>query len=62
MRALEGLGPRSHDIYMLFRIEKMKQRDIAALYGMTAFVQLNGASRTNSFPGLCQIASAPSNP
>ena len=35
MRALEELGPRTRDIYMLFRIEKLKQRDIAALYGMT---------------------------
>jgi RNA polymerase sigma factor (sigma-70 family) len=35
MRALEELGPRTRDIYMLFRIEKMKQRDIAALYAMT---------------------------
>ncbi len=35
MRALDELSPRTRDIYMLFRIEKMKQRDIAALYGLT---------------------------
>ena len=35
LRALDELGPRTRDIYMLFRIERMKQRDIAALYGMT---------------------------
>ncbi len=35
MRVLDELGPRTRDIYMLFRIEKIKQRDIAALYGLT---------------------------
>ena len=35
MCALDELGPRTRDIYMLFRIERMKQRDIAALYGLT---------------------------
>jgi len=35
MRALDELGPRTRDIYLLARLERMKQRDIAALYGMT---------------------------
>ena len=35
MRALDELGDRTRDIFMLFRLERMKHRDIAALYGMT---------------------------
>jgi RNA polymerase sigma factor (sigma-70 family) len=35
IRTLDELNPRTRDIYMLFRIEKMKQREIAALYGLT---------------------------
>jgi len=35
MQALEELGPRTRDIFMLARLEMMKRRDIAALYGMT---------------------------
>jgi len=35
MQALDELGPRTRDIFMLARLEMMKRRDIAALYGMT---------------------------
>ena len=35
MRALDELGERTRDIFMMFRLEKMKHRDIAALYGIT---------------------------
>jgi RNA polymerase sigma-70 factor (ECF subfamily) len=35
LRALDELGERTRDIFMLFRLEKMKHRDIAAIYGMT---------------------------
>lgn len=35
MRALDELGDRTRDIFMLFRLERMKHREIAALYGMT---------------------------
>ena len=32
LRALEELGERTRDIFVLYRLEKMKQREIAALY------------------------------
>lgn len=35
LRALDELGDRTRDIFMLYRLEKMKHRDIAAIYGMT---------------------------
>jgi len=35
LKALDELGERTKDIYVLFRLEAMKQRDIAALYGLT---------------------------
>ena len=35
MRALDELGERAKDIYVLFRLENMKQRQIAALYGVS---------------------------
>jgi RNA polymerase sigma factor (sigma-70 family) len=35
LRALDELGDRTRDIFMLFRLEKMKHRDIATIYGMT---------------------------
>jgi RNA polymerase sigma-70 factor (ECF subfamily) len=35
LRALDELGERTKDIYVLFRLEAMKQREIAALYGLT---------------------------
>lgn len=34
--ALGELGERTRDIYILFRLEHVKQRDIAALYGISA--------------------------
>ncbi len=34
LRALEELGERTRDIFILFRLERMKQKDIAALYGI----------------------------
>lgn len=34
-RALEELGERTRTIYVLFRLENMKQREIAALYGLS---------------------------
>ncbi len=34
MRVLSELGPLTRDIFILFRIEKMKQKDIAALHGI----------------------------
>ncbi|ATQ44609.1 RNA polymerase sigma factor [Caulobacter mirabilis] len=34
LATLDELGERTRDIFVLFRIEKMKQRDIAALYGI----------------------------
>ncbi|WP_281281123.1 RNA polymerase sigma factor [Peristeroidobacter soli] len=34
LRALEELGTRTRDIFILFRLENMKQKDIAALYGI----------------------------
>lgn len=33
--ALAELGERTRDIYVLFRLENLKQRDIAALYGIS---------------------------
>ena len=35
LRALDELGERTRDIFMMYRLEKMKHRDIAALYGIT---------------------------
>jgi len=35
LRALDELGERTRDIFMLYRIEKMKHRDIAQIYGIT---------------------------
>jgi RNA polymerase sigma factor (sigma-70 family) len=35
LRALDDLGERTRDIFMLFRLEKMKHRDIATLYGIS---------------------------
>lgn len=35
MQALDELGGRTRDIFLLCRLDKMKQRDIALLYGMT---------------------------
>lgn len=35
LRALDELGDRTRDIFMMARLERMKRRDIAALYGMT---------------------------
>jgi RNA polymerase sigma factor (sigma-70 family) len=35
LRALDELGPRIRDIFILARLEKMKHRDIAAVYGLT---------------------------
>ena len=34
LRALDELGERTRDIYVLFRLEDMRQRQIAALYGV----------------------------
>lgn len=34
LRTLGELGDRTRDIFILFRLENMKQREIAALYGM----------------------------
>lgn len=36
LRALDQLGARTRDIFMLYRLERMKHRDIAALYGISA--------------------------
>ena len=33
--ALDGLSQRTRDIFVLYRIEKMKQHEIAALYGIS---------------------------
>lgn len=35
LKALDELGGRTRDIFLLSRVDRMKQRDIAALYGMT---------------------------
>ncbi|MDB5581676.1 MAG: polymerase subunit sigma-24 [Bradyrhizobium sp.] len=35
VRVLAELSERTRDIYVLFRLEKMKQRDIATLYGIS---------------------------
>lgn len=35
LRSLAELGERTRDIFILFRLENMKQRDIAALYGIS---------------------------
>ncbi len=35
LKALDELGVRTKDIYVLFRLEAMKQREIADLYGLT---------------------------
>lgn len=35
LKALDGLSQRTRDIFVLFRIENMKQREIAALYGLS---------------------------
>ncbi len=34
LQALDELGERTRDIFILFRLENMKQRDIAAVYGI----------------------------
>lgn len=34
LRALDELGEQTRNIFILFRIENMKQKDIAALYGI----------------------------
>lgn len=34
LQALDQLGERTRDIFILFRLENMKQKDIAALYGI----------------------------
>lgn len=34
LAALDELGQRTRDIYVLFRLENMKQKDIAALFGI----------------------------
>ncbi|HEX6865837.1 MAG TPA: sigma-70 family RNA polymerase sigma factor [Caulobacteraceae bacterium] len=34
LAALNELNPRTRDIYVLFRLENMKQKEIAALYGI----------------------------
>lgn len=34
LATLDELGERTRNIFILFRLEKMKQRDIAALYGI----------------------------
>ncbi len=33
LRTLDALGDRTRDMFILFRLENMKQQDIAALYG-----------------------------
>ncbi len=35
LRALEDLGERTRDVFVLYRLEKMKHREIAALYGIS---------------------------
>ena len=35
LTALDGLSQKTKDIFVLFRIEKMKQHEIAALYGLS---------------------------
>jgi RNA polymerase sigma-70 factor (ECF subfamily) len=35
LRSLDELGERTRDIFVLFRLENMKQRDIANLYGIS---------------------------
>lgn len=35
LRVLDDLGSRTRDIFMLARLERMRHRDIAAIYGMT---------------------------
>jgi len=35
LKALEELGERTRNIFMLFRLENMKQKDIAAYYGIS---------------------------
>ena len=34
LRSLEELGELTRNIFILFRLENMKQKDIAALYGI----------------------------
>ena len=34
LRSLEELGDMTREIFILFRLENMKQKDIAALYGI----------------------------
>lgn len=36
LKALDELGERTRDIYLLFRLEAMKQQEIAALHGISA--------------------------
>ncbi len=36
LRALDELGELTRDIFILYRLEHMKQREIGALYGMSA--------------------------
>lgn len=35
LQALEALGERTRDVFVLYRLEKMKHREIAALYGIS---------------------------
>ena len=36
LRALDELGERTRDIFILYKLEKMKHREIGALYGLSA--------------------------
>jgi RNA polymerase sigma factor (sigma-70 family) len=36
LRALDELGERTRDIFILYRLERMKHREIGALYGLSA--------------------------
>ena len=36
LRAIDELGERTRDIFILYKLEKMKHREIGALYGLSA--------------------------
>jgi RNA polymerase sigma factor (sigma-70 family) len=49
--ALEGLGERTRDIFILVRLERMRQRDIAAMFGITVGAVEKHVIKASAFLG-----------
>lgn len=52
IRGLEKLGPRTKRIYVLYRLENVKQREIAALYGISQSLVEKEVMRATLYLGL----------